>query len=277
MFLPKSILLAVGSIGIVLLAMAILVRLLENSITFHPTSRLEITPDDYGLDYREIRVELTGEKITLHGWYFSAASAQLPVLIICHGNAGNISHRLEWLVPMLKLGWGAVLFDYRGFGLSGGKPSEQGLYHDSEAIYDYVTITLGVEPRRLVLFGRSLGGAPAAWLAARKPVGKLILEGTFSSAAAISRRLFGYLPLHYAGRYRWPVAQNMRKVRVPVLIIHGTEDSVVPFSLGEELAASAADGQDITFRRIEGGDHLNLHHILGEKYYEELARFVGGG
>ena len=104
MILPKSILLAAGSVGIVLLALAVLVRLLENSITFHPTSRLEITPDDYGLDYRDVRLELPAEKITLHGWWFEPADEDKPVLLICHGNAGNISHRLEWLVPILRLG-----------------------------------------------------------------------------------------------------------------------------------------------------------------------------
>jgi uncharacterized protein len=274
MVLPKSILLAAGSIGFVLLGLAILVRLLENSITFHPTSRLELTPDDYGLDYHEIHVELAEEAILLHGWRFDPASKKHPVLLVCHGNAGNISHRLEWLVPMLKLGWGAVLFDYRGYGLSGGKPSEQGLYRDCEAMYDYLTDELKIEPERIVLFGRSLGGAPATWLAARKPVARLVLEGTFSSAAAMSRRLFGFLPLHYAGRYRWPVAQYLRLVRSPVLIFHGTHDSVVPFELGKKLAAAAGEGQDVAFRRVEGGDHLNLHHIMGKDYYDEIERFV---
>ncbi len=277
MVLPKSILLAAGSIGVVLLALAILVRLLENSITFHPTSRLELTPDDYGLNYRQFRLELAGENVELDGWQFDPANDKLPVLLVCHGNAGNISHRLEWLVPLLKLGWGAVLFDYRGYGLSSGKPSEQGLYRDSGAVYDYLTGKLKVAPERIVLFGRSLGGAPAAWLAARKPVGRLILEGTFTSAAAISRMLFGFLPLHYAGRYRWPVAENLRLVRAPVLIIHGTEDSVVPYALGEKLAAGAAEGQKFSFLRVEGGDHLNLHHVIGKKYYDEIRRFVVGG
>ncbi len=276
MFLPKSILLAAGSIGVVLLGLAILVRLLEDSITFHPTSRLELSPDDYGLDYREIRVQPAGEHLSLHGWLFDPASEKHPVLLVCHGNAGNISHRLEWLVPMLQLGWGAVLFDYRGYGLSGGKPSEQGLYRDSEAVYDYLTIELGIAPERIVLFGRSLGGATAAWLAARKPVGRLVLEGTFTSAAAMSRRLFGFLPLHRAGRYSWPVAQNLKLVRSPVLIIHGTDDSVVPFVLGKKLAGSATEGQNVTFRRVEGGDHLNLHHVIGKGYYDEIERFVGG-
>lgn len=276
MVLPKSILLAAGSIGVVLLALAILVRLLENSITFHPTSRLELTPDDYGLDYREIRLELAAEHITLHGWRFEPTGAELPVLLVCHGNAGNISHRLEWLVPMLKRGWGAVLFDYRGYGLSSGKPSEQGLYHDCEAVYNYLTDELEIAPGRIVVFGRSLGGAPAAWLAARKPVGRLVLEGSFPSAAAMARRLFGFLPLHYAGRYRWPVAQNLRRVGAPVLVIHGTQDSVVPYALGEKLAASATAGQNVTFRRVEGGDHLNLHHIMGQNYYDEIERFVEG-
>ncbi len=277
MVLSKSILLAAGSIGVVLLALAILVRLLENSITFHPTGRLELTPDDYGLDYRQFRLELAGENVELFGWQFDPADDKSPVLLVCHGNAGNISHRLEWLVPLLKLGWGAVLFDYRGYGLSGGKPSEQGFYRDVGAVYDYMTGTLKVAPERIVLLGRSLGGAPAAWLAARKPVGRLILEGTFTSAAAISRTLFGFLPLHYAGRYRWPVAENLRLVRAPVLIIHGTQDSVVPYALGEKLAAGAAEGQKVAFLRVEGGDHLNLHHVIGKKYYDEIRRFVVGG
>ena len=276
MILPKSILLAFASVSAVLLALALLVRLLENTITFHPSGTLEITPDDYGIDYRELSLKPAGEDISLHGWYFAPAAENSPVMIVCHGNAGNISHRLEWLVPFLRRGWGAVLFDYRGYGLSDGKPSEQGLYRDSGAVYDYVTGELGIAEERVVIFGRSLGGAPAAWLAANRKASRLILEGTFTSGADIARRLFGLLPFHFAARYRWPVAENLRKVDEPVMVIHGTADSVVPFNLGEKLAAGAVEGQKVMFRRVEGGDHLNLHHIIGEKYYKDIERFVRG-
>ncbi|MBW7997226.1 MAG: alpha/beta hydrolase [Candidatus Glassbacteria bacterium] len=277
MLLHKSILLALASVGAVLLVLALLVRLLENSLTFHPMSRLELTPDDYRLDYREIRLDTGEEGVSLHGWYFAPTDGDLPVLLVCHGNAGNISHRLEWLVPFLGRGWGAVLFDYRGFGLSTGRPSEQGLNRDAKCIYEFMAGELAIRPERIVLFGRSLGGAPVAWLAARFPVGSVVIEGSFSSGAGMARRLFGLLPLHFAARYRWPVAENLRKVKAPVMILHGTDDSVVPFSLGEKLAETVSGPPVVVFRRVEGGGHLNLHLVLGESYYDGIARFVRGG
>ena len=274
MILPKSILLGIACLGAVMLVLALLVRLMENSITFHPTGNLELNPADYGLDYREIRLTPGERGVTLHGWYFAPADGKAPVLLVCHGNAGNISHRLEWLVPFLRRGWGALLFDYRGYGLSTGKPTERGLYKDAETAYEFLAGTEGLEPRRIVIFGRSLGGAVGTWLAARKQCGRLVLEGTFTSGAAISRRIFGFIPLHLATRYRWNTARELEAVKAPVLILHGTSDSVVPFELGQDLVEIKPAGRKLEFVRVDGGDHLNLHLILGTGYYDTVERFV---
>jgi fermentation-respiration switch protein FrsA (DUF1100 family) len=261
MIFPKSILLLLACVALVIIVLALLVRLLENSITFHPTSNLELEPSDYGLDYRDVD--------------FPPRLDSAPVVLLCHGNAGNISHRLEWAVPLVRKGWGLLMFDYRGYGHSTGSPDEQGLYSDAAAALEFLTEREKIAPGRIVLFGRSLGGAVATWLAARKQVGRLVLEGTFTSGAGMARSVFGLLPLHLAARYSWNNEKEIRNVTAPVLIIHGTADKVVPYVLGEKLYQSIAGRRDVRFRRVDGGDHLNLHLVIGQEYYDLIAEFVG--
>ncbi len=266
------------SLLVVLLILALLIRLLENRLTFYPTAELEELPESYHLAYEEVLLKPAGGG-TVHGWYFPAAEENAPVLVVFHGNAGNISHRLYWLAPFVRRGNGALLFDYRGYGSSVGKPSEKSFQEEAIAVWDYLVGTRGLAAQRLVLFGRSLGSVPAAYLAAERTVGGLILEGAFRRGADMVQQIFGFLPLHWFMKNRWEVAEALSRTRVPTLIIHGTADEVVPFKLGEKLAETKGPTR-LDWWPVAGGRHLDLHFLLGESYYERVDKFaraaVGG-
>ncbi|MEA2062665.1 MAG: alpha/beta hydrolase [Gemmatimonadota bacterium] len=261
------------SLVLVLLVLALLLRLLESWMTFYPGGTLEANPADYGLAHENMLFDCA-DGGTIHGWYFPPADQEAPVLIIFHGNAGNISHRLDWIAPLVNSGTGALLFDYRGYGKSrGASPSEKTFRQDAETVYEHLKLSRGLETKRLIPFGRSLGSYPAAWLAAHHPVGGLILEGAFGSGKQMARQMFGFLPAHLVMKNRWEVAGNLARAGAPALIVHGTADNVVPFILGAGLAKTERQAAT-EWWPVQGGSHLDLHLVLGEKYYQRLREFA---
>jgi len=260
------------SLVIVVLVLLLIVRLLENRLTFYPQRDYDCRPEDFGLSYEEITLRPSGDA-TIYGWYFKPRAEEGCVLVIFHGNAGNISHRLQWLAPFIWRGLGAVLFDYRGYGHSTGSPSEKAFQQDALALWDFLVDKKGLAPENIVSFGRSLGGAPAAFLASERRVGCLILEGAFTHGRDMARKIFGFLPVHLVMKNHWDVVSRLAKVESPVMILHGTMDEIVPFSLGEKLAEGCS-GKEVLWWPVQGGGHLDLHIILGETYYERIAEFV---
>jgi len=207
----------------------------------------------------------------LFGWY--APSTVTPaVLLWCHGNAGNIIHRLDNLAYLHQLGLSVFLFDYRGYGRSTGRPSEAGLYQDALAAYAYLTKTRGIEASRIVIFGRSLGGAVAGDLASKRPAAGLILESTFPSVEAMARTYYFGFPAHWFVGARFPLADRLKQVRMPVLVIHGALDEVVPFELGRQVYEAAPSPK--AFYPVAGADHNNLYVAGGRPYYQRLKQFV---
>ena len=203
-----------------------------------PGRRLAATPSQIGLRFEEVRIT-TADRVDLHGWYV-AAPAGAPAVLLCHGNAGNIAHRLDWLETFCGMGFAMLLFDYRGFGQSSGTPTEQGTYLDAQTAWDYLTNTKGFSPRRIVIVGESLGGPIAAHLAKDVVPGALILVSTFTSAPNLARDLYWYLPVRLLARFRYPTAAYVAQVRVPTLVVHSRDDETIPFSHGEELRRRAS-------------------------------------
>jgi pimeloyl-ACP methyl ester carboxylesterase len=158
-----------------------------------PGRTLAATPSQIGLGFEDVRIR-TADRVDLHGWYV-AAPAGAPVVILCHGNAGNIAHRLDWLEMFCGMGCAMLLFDYRGFGRSSGTPTEQGTYLDAQAAWDNLTNTKGFSPRNIVIVGESLGGPIAAHLAKDVGPGALILVSTFTSVPNLASNLYWYLPV----------------------------------------------------------------------------------
>lgn len=240
-------------------------------ITFYPYAELETSPSEWGLIYEDVELT-TMDQVRLHGWYLPYPGATRTLLFL-HGNGGNISHRGESLAILHRLGLNVLIIDYRGYGRSGGEPSEEGLYLDAQAAWHYLTVQRGVAPQQVLIFGRSLGGAVATDLASRVRPAGLILDSTFSSAADMAAQLFPRLSQLIYLRYRFDSVAKVAQVRSPIIILHSTEDEVIPYPLGRRLYAAAAEPKRFYELR---GDH-NSGFLQSQPGYElALQGFIAG-
>lgn len=212
----------------------------------------------------------TEDGVRLHGWLATGPGARTTWLYF-HGNAGNLSHRYDWLCHLASLPARVLLVDYRGYGRSQGSPDEAGLYRDGEAAYRYLREDLAVPPERLFLYGKSLGGAVACHLAAGFPCAGLVLQSTFTSAVDMARRL---LPMIPAGliRHRFDTRARIAQVRAPKLILHSRQDEIIPWTMAQELHDAAPEPKRLVL--LTGPGHNEM--ILQERdaLMAEFRRFV---
>lgn len=208
----------------------------------------------------------------LFGWYVEAA-ADRPVILWCHGNAGNVINRLDNLRYLYKMRLSVFLFDYRGYGKSQGIwPSEQGLYRDAIGAYDYLTRVRMIRPERIVIFGRSLGAAVAVELAVQKPAAGLILESPFPSIEAVARFYYGGLPVHWLIGAEFRLIDRLPQLSLPKLIIHGDQDDIIPIEMGRQVFEAARPPK--SFFLVPGADHNNTYHVGGAAYFQRVAEFA---
>jgi len=241
----------------------------QSHYVYYPEHIISADPSDIGLEFESVSFE-TEDRVKLSGWFIPSEGAS-GVNLFCHGNAGNISHRLESIQIFHRLGLNVFIFDYRGYGRSEGRPSEIGTYRDVEAVWQYLVEERQVSPNRIVVFGRSLGGTVAAWLAHRHTPGALILESTFTSVPDIGAKLYPYLPVRLLSRYKYDTARYLDGVNCPVLIVHSREDEIMPFSHGQRLFERATEPKE--FLEISGSH--NEGFIMSGKHYEEgLNAFI---
>ena len=196
----------------------------------------------------------------------------MATLLWFHGNAGNLSHRLDNIQRLAPLNLNIFIFDYRGYGRSEGEPDEQGIYMDSQAAYNKVLTMDGVSIESLFLFGRSLGGICAVETAVNNPARGLILESVFTSASDMSRKVFPLIPLGWALRSRLDAVGKVPHLQLPKLFLHGTQDEIVPYDLGRKLFDHA--GEPKTFYDIEGAGHNDTYILGGRGYFNALNRFI---
>jgi len=213
----------------------------------------------------------SGDGTMLFGWYVEA-QADRPVILWCHGNAGNIINRLENLRELYRIGLSVFIFDYRGYGRSQGKPSEEGLYQDALGAYDYLTRTRMIRPERIVVFGRSLGAAVAGEVAVQKPAAGLILESAFPSIGAVAKFHYGGVPVHWLLGANFALIDRLPQLSLPKLIIHGEKDDIIPLELGRQVFEAAKPPK--SFYVIEGADHNNTYQVGGMTYFRRWAEFV---
>ena len=223
-----------------------------------------------GLPLEDVRCR-AADGVRIHGWWVPA-QPNAPVVLLCHGNAGNIIHRLELLRALHDRGLSVCIFDYRGYGQSEGSPSEPGLYRDAQAVYEYLTTTQRVPASRLVVWGTSLGAAVAGDVAAQHPVAGVILETPFPSVRALVRCYYGRLPMHWLLRARFDLAQRLARIQAPVLVIHGDRDQLVPTALGRDVFAAAREPK--SFYLIPGADHNDTYLVGGEPYFQRVLSFI---
>lgn len=239
---------------------------------YHPSRSIEQTPRQAGLEFEDLYFR-AADGVRLNGWFIPHPEAR-TTLVWFHGNAGNMGHRVENIQQLHhRVKVNIFIFDYRGYGRSEGVPDEPGTYLDGEAALALMREKLGsAGVQTVVLFGRSLGAAIATRMAIGFPAQGLILESPFVSIAAMARFYFPLLPSgpFLAGRY--DVEEMIRKVRTPLLVLHGERDSVVPFEHGKRVFAAAAEPKQ--FYAIRGADHNDTYVIGGENYYERMRSFI---
>lgn len=229
----------------------------ERMIFFPPAERYDQTP-------QILLIPREG------GGNVAAVHARNPdaryTVLFSHGNAENVAHNFDYIERMRAAGFSVLAYDYSGYGLSTGRPSERGAYADIDAAYDYLTRQAGVPPERIILHGRSLGGAVAADLASRRPSAGLVLESTFTSAA----RVLSPYPILPFDRFR--TMAKLPRIRVPTLVIHGTRDEVIRFAHGQRLYDALAVPKQRLW--VEGAGHNDLNYVAGDRYWTALRRFA---
>jgi len=241
----------------------------QPGMVFYPTRNLDATPRDWGLAYEAVDLH-TPDGVHLHGWYVPRAGSKRVILFL-HGNAGNISHRGESIAIFHRLGLNVLIVDYRGYGKSSGQPTERGLYRDALTAWRYLTNTRGVDPRHIVVFGRSLGGAVAAELASRVKPGALILESTFDSARSMAHAAFPLLSRLMVLRYGFDTRSRVRRVHCPLLVVHSAEDDIIPYYMGTRIFEAAKQPKEMLTLH---GDH-NTGFVQSQPEYEHaLGAFL---
>lgn len=243
---------------------------IQNFFIFYPDRELEFHPADWRLTFEDVYFEAE-DKTGLHGWFFPQ-KGNSPVIIFCHGNAGNICHRLENVKLLLDQNFQVFIFDYRGYGQSQGRPSERGIYRDGLAAYDFLVIQKNIPPERIALFGRSLGAAVAIEIALKRKVRSLIIESAFTSTKGMARTMLLFMPFSFFLPPHYNNLEKVTRINVPKLIIHGEEDEIVPFSMGKKLYENAQAPK--YFYPIKNAGHNDTYVLGGKKYFDTLAAFV---
>ena len=234
-----------------------------------PSRDLTADPRAIGLDFEDVRFA-AADGTKLHGWWIPASPSR-GLLLFLHGNAGNISHRLDSIRLFHELGLSVFIFDYRGYGLSDGKPTESGTYQDALAAWEYALNEKDLAPDRVVIFGRSLGGTIGAWLADQRNPGALIIESTFTSVPDMARQIYPFLPTRWLTRLHYDARQYLAGVSCPVLVIHSREDELIPFEHGQTLYEAVRAPR--AFLEIRGG-HNNGPFLTGPSYTNGLEDFL---
>jgi len=237
---------------------------MQPKFLYGPVREVFYTPDELGLDFEKVFFK-SDDGLMLSGWYIPAplevrteavsvqpgdslltghAKGSELTVLFCHGNGGNIMHNLDSINILYNLGLNCFIFDYRGYGNSEGKPSEEGTYLDSRAAYKWLTKEKKISPDDIIVFGRSLGGSIAAELAGKVEVRALIIESAFTSYVDIGKKFYPYMPVRWFASFRYETINYVKDVNCPVMIIHSRNDETIPFEFGLELYEAANEPKE---------------------------------
>lgn len=269
MRIVQSILSIIASIAIGYLLVLLVIFMMQSKLFYYPQKDIWATPEDVDLQYENVMFH-TEDNIALNGWFVPSESAELTVLFF-HGNAGNISDRLQTLQMLNELGLNVFIFDYRGYGHSEGHPTEQGTYQDGIAAWNYLTSDRGIADSSIVIMGRSLGGSIASWVSARHHPAAAVIESTFTSAADIGADLYPWLPVRWMIKYEYNTIENLKQIKSPLFMAHSPSDQIVPFHHGRTLFEAANEPKMfVELVGLHGSGYLET----GLKYREGLQEFL---
>lgn len=253
--------------------LVVVVYFMQNRMLYLPNvpgRTLTMTPANIGMDYQDVSIETT-DGVILHGWFIAGRSSR--VLLFFHGNAGNISHRLDSIRQFLDLGLSVLIIDYRGYGQSEGRTTEKGIYRDADAAWRYLTEDRAMLASDIVIFGRSLGASAASRLAAQHQALALIVESSFTSVPDIAQELYPWLPARWLSRLSHATRDHIQDVRCPVLVVHSRDDEIIPFHHGEAIFASANEPRTLLAIR---GTHNDAFLRDQDAYIGGLRTFLTG-
>ena len=236
---------------------------------YMPTRELMATPMDIGLKYEEVILNTVDDE-RIHAWFIPANPFEKTAdktILFMHGNAGNISHRLETIQVFHKLGFNFFIFDYRGFGESTGSPGEKGTYLDANAAWEYLLQEKNLKPDQIILHGRSLGGGVAAELAKNESPAMLILESTFISMPEVSKIHYPFMPTNLIVKHKYKTFNKLKSIKCPILVIHSRDDEVIPFTHAEMNFENANNPKK--FIGLRGG-HGNGFLLSKQMYIDGL-------
>jgi fermentation-respiration switch protein FrsA (DUF1100 family) len=264
-----------------LLLLAGMLRNFELSQVYYPSRILSATGAELGRPFEDVRFKAS-DGLPLHGWFYPARPDPLRkrdlVVLFCHGNAGNISHRLDACQALLDTGVGVFLFDYRGYGESGGQPSEEGTYLDAEAAHAWL-VAKGFQGRDVIGYGESLGGGIVSELALRKPVAGLIIQSSFTNIPDLGSQLFPWLPVRWLSTIKYDTLSKLPKIRVPVLFMHSRTDELVRFGHAQRNFAAANEPKMLW--ELNGGHNDavgdSAQFVAGVRKFLELLDGDGSG
>ncbi len=247
----------------------VLMYLFQAAFVYFPTRNIAVTPEIRDLAYEDVWL-YTDDDIRIHGWYVPSDRDRGYVLFF-HGNAGNISDRIESIVHFNNLGLNVLIIDYRGYGNSEGRPSEQGTYRDAEAGWRYLTEVREASPSHIILFGRSLGGGVASWLASQVEAGGLVLESTFTSAVDLASDIYPMFPVRLLMYIRYPVTEYLKDITMPVMVAHSVDDEIIPYYHGRKLYEQLSEPK--MWLEMQGG-HNDGFLQTGPEYLRVWDKFL---
>lgn len=250
-----------------------LLRSFEYRQVFQPSRDFILDAKDLSPWVEEVSIA-TEDGLTLNAWYFPAlkTSSEAPwAILVSHGNAGNISHRLELYEILEQTGAAILAYDYRGYGRSEGRPSEAGVYKDIEAAYQWLR-SQGFTPDRMILHGTSLGAAPSVHLAASAPVGGLVIRSAFTSVPDLGRELFPFLPVRLVGKIQFDNQARLPEVSCPTLILHGREDTMIGFHHAEANFKAATEPKRLY--DFLPGDHNESAQSVADPYIQAILQLM---
>jgi fermentation-respiration switch protein FrsA (DUF1100 family) len=259
-------------LAIAIVLVLIMLRWFEHSQVYLPSRALEAAPAVLGRTFEDARFK-AGDGVALHGWFFPAdtnsARARIAFLI-CHGNGGNISHRLELCAALLKTGASVFVFDFRGYGQSEGRPGEEGTYRDAQAAHAWMR-QKGFRGEDIIAFGESLGGGVVSELALRENLGGLVLQSTYTSITDVGAELFPWLPVRWLGRIQYHTEAKLPRIKTPLLIMHSRADGLIGFHHAEKNY-SVANEPKLLWEI--SGEHNGFLEGDRARYLEGLNKFL---
>jgi len=264
-----------GICVLLLVLRSVLVAVGQGRYVYFPDRNVAITPARLGMAFEDLRLQ-SEDGETVHAWHVPAPERERDkenrlTILFCHGNAGDIGDRVDTIQTFHKLGFAVLIFDYRGYGESTGKTTEKGTYLDALAAWNHLVNTKGVPADGIVIFGRSLGGAVATWLAARRTPRALVVESTFSSAPDMAAKMFPFLPVKLFCSFHYDSVAAIRKVDCPAMVAHSRQDSMIPFTQGRRIFEAAREPK--LFVELQG-DHNAGGIDIDPSYQKLLFRFV---